>query len=72
MLCANRGYVQLRHSRDERSGVYCDTTVGWYWICFHVAVPIEVYRAAAARHAVDQVFEDAGIEWPASSPSGRS
>lgn len=72
MLCANRGYCQLRHSRDDRSEAFCNTTAGWYWTCFHVVVPVDFYRAAQARDAVDQVFEDAGIDWPATSPSSKS
>lgn len=69
LLSANRGYVQLRHSRDERSGVFCSTTAGWYYTVFWPFLPRDAYRDEAMRREVDAVYEDAGIDWPASSPS---
>lgn len=71
-LPANRAFVEYRHNaQGAPCNPYRDCTAGWYWTVFHAADPVEVYREAEARDAVDQVFEDAGIDWPESSPSNR-
>lgn len=43
MLEANRGYITQRHAIDGASGVYADTTAGWYFTVYELFTPAEAF-----------------------------
>lgn len=45
MLEANRGFVALRHQRDERGAAFIDTTAGWYFTSYSAITPPEAFVA---------------------------
>ena len=72
-LPANKAFVEYRHNAEGAPGsTYRDCTAGWFYLVYHAWIPTEAYRAIAARRMVDEVYEEAGLDWPSSSPSSRS
>lgn len=72
-LPAQRAFVEYRHNAEHAPGhPYRDATAGWFYLVYHAWIPTEVYRMAQAERAVDGVYADAGLDWPASSPTSRS